>query len=53
MGKAPEPDEYTCSEQNGIRVCVRNDVQTKNDELSIRYSKLLFKESLSVDGIAY
>lgn len=53
MGKAPDPAEYNCTEENGIQVCVRNDVQTRDDEIRINYSKLLFKESLTVDGLAY
>lgn len=52
-GKPVNADEYTQYESNGINVYVRNDVETKNGELTLTVMKFLFKESLVVEGIAY
>lgn len=53
MGKAPDPQEYTCSEDNGITVCVRNDVVAIDDTITIGSAKLLFRENLTVEGLAF
>lgn len=53
MGKpALDLDEYNIINVDGITVYVRNDVQAHDDEIRIKYAKILFKESLIVEGIA-
>lgn len=54
MGKpTDEPDKFTVTTVNGINVYVRNDVQSGDAGITIKYSKFLFKESLVVEGIEY
>lgn len=54
MGKPRgDVEDYELTDVNGIGVYVRRDVQTLDDGLAIKYAKFLFKESLTVDGIAY
>ena len=53
MGKPEDLEEYDKYEVDGIDVYVRVDVVTKNDELKIKYSKLLWNEKLTVEGMAF
>lgn len=54
MGKPEEEvDDFDLYEEKGIKVYVRCDVQTKNDEITISYKKILFKGKLVVQGIDY
>lgn len=51
MGKPSEIDDYDLYQVDGIDVYVRCDVQAKNDELTIKYSKLFWNEKLIVEGM--
>ena len=53
MGKPEDLEEYDKYEVEGIDVYVRIDVITKNDELKINYSKLLWNEKLTVEGMSF
>ena len=53
MGKPEDLDDYDKYEVDGIDVYVRVDVITKNDELKINYSKILWNEKLTVEGMAF
>jgi len=53
MGKPIESELYNEYVVDNIVVYVKNDVQTKNDELKIKYTKLLWNEKLVVEGMAF
>ena len=53
MGKPIESELYNEYVVDNIVVYVKNDVQTKNDELKIKYTKLLWNEQLVVEGMAF
>lgn len=53
MGKPADMDDYDKYEVDGIDAYVRCDVQAKNDELKIKYSKILFSEKLTVEGMLF
>lgn len=53
MGKPKDMDDYDKYEVDGIEVYVRCDIQAKNNELKIKYSKILFTEKLIVEGMIY
>lgn len=46
-------DDYDKYEVDGIDAYVRCGVDAKNDELKIKYSKMLFKEKLTVEGMMF
>lgn len=48
---AEDPALYETTEVNGINVHVRHDVLSGDDGIQVRYSKVLFKESLFLKGI--
>lgn len=52
MGKPEgDADDFDLYETDGIHVYVRCDLATKDDKVTIQYSKFFFKESLTVQGI--
>lgn len=51
MGKPSEIDDYDLYQVDGIDAYVRCDIEAKNDEVKIKYSKLLWNEKLIVEGI--
>ena len=54
MGKPEEDlDDFDKLDSEGIEVYVRVDVQAKNDELKVKYSKLLWNEKLVVEGMMF
>lgn len=53
MGKPADLEDYDKYEVDGIDIYVRVDVITKNDELKINHSKLLWNEKLTVEGMAF
>ena len=53
MGRPEDLEEYDKYEVDGIDIYVRADVITKNDELKINYSKLLWNEKLTVEGMSF
>lgn len=53
MGKPKDLEEYDKYEVDGIDIYVRADVITKNDELKINHSKLLWNEKLTVEGMEF
>lgn len=53
VGKPDDIDDYDEYKVSNINVYVRCDVQTKNDELKIKYSKILWKENLVVEGMLF
>ena len=53
MGKPANINDYDKYEVNGIDAYVRSDVDAKNDELKIKYSKILFMEKLTVEGMIF
>ena len=53
VGKPANVDDYDKYEVDGIDAYVRCGVDAKNDELKIKYSKILFKEKLTVEGMMF
>lgn len=53
VGKPDDIDDYDEYKVSNINVYVRCDVQAKNDELKIKYSKILWKENLIVEGMLF
>lgn len=53
MGKPADLDDYDKYVVDGIDAYVRVDTQAKNDELKIKYSKILFSEKLTVEGMQF
>lgn len=46
-------EEYDVYPVDGIDVYVQKTINAKDDTLKINYTKILFKESLTVDGIVF
>ncbi|MBC8587913.1 hypothetical protein H8707_06645 [Tissierellaceae bacterium BX21] len=54
MGKPEEVlDDFDKYDSDGIEIYVRCDVQAKNDELKVKYSKILWNEKLIVEGMLF
>lgn len=53
MGKPEELEDFDLYTVDGINTYVDVGVQTKNDELLVKHAKILFKEKLIVEGMAY
>lgn len=54
MGKPEEDiDDFDKYDSDGIEIYVRCDVQAKNDELKVKYSKILWNEKLIVEGMLF
>lgn len=53
MGKPDNMDEYNHYKVGDIDVYVKSNVIAKDDELRIKCVKLLWKEKLVVEGMAY
>lgn len=53
MGKPEELDDFDLYTVDGIKAYVDVAVQTKNDELLVKHAKILFKERLIVEGMAF
>lgn len=53
MGTPSELEDYNKYDAGGIDVYVNVDVNAKNDELKVKYSKILWNEKLTVDGMAF
>ncbi len=52
MGKpSGELSEYSIQDVDGVSVYIRNDVQANEEGIKIKYAKILFKESLIVEGV--
>ena len=53
MGKPEELEDFDLYTVDGINAYVDVAVKTKNDELLVKYAKILFKERLIVEGMAF
>ncbi|NLX62437.1 MAG: hypothetical protein GXZ06_08080 [Tissierellia bacterium] len=53
MGKPDNIKDYNHHRVGDIDVYVKTDVVAKNDELTIKYSKFLWSEKLTVEGMVY
>lgn len=55
MGKPEEEDleDFDLYTVDGINAYVDVGVLTKNDELVVKHAKILFKEKLIVEGMAF
>lgn len=53
MGKPEEVEDFDLYTVDGINAYVDVGVITKNDELVIKHAKILFKEKLIVEGMAF
>ena len=55
MGKPEEEelDDFDLYEVDGINAYVDVGVNAKNDELLVKHAKVLFKEKLVVEGMAF
>lgn len=53
MGAPTNLEDYDKYETDGINVYVSVDVNAKNDELKVNYSKILWSEKLTVEGMAF
>ncbi len=55
MGKPEESelDDFDLYEVDGIHAYVDVGVLTKDDELIVKHAKILFKEKLIVEGMAF
>ena len=51
MGKPQDIDEYYTYKVGDIDVYVKSDVKAKDDEITVKYTKILWTEKLSVEGI--
>ena len=53
MGKPEELDDFDLYTVDGINAYVDVGVLTKNEELVVKHAKILFKEKLIVEGMAF
>ena len=53
MGKPEELEDFDLYVVDGINAYVDVAVQTKNGELVVKHAKILFKERLIVEGMAF
>ncbi len=53
MGKPADIDAYDKYQVGEIDAYVKRGVQAKNDELIIKYAKILFSEKLTVEGMMF
>lgn len=53
MGKPEDMEDYDEYKVSDINVYVRCDIKAKNDELKIKYSKILWNEKLTVEGMLF
>jgi len=51
MGKPQDIDKYYMYKVGDIDVYVKSDVKAKDDEITVKYMKILWTEKLSVEGI--
>lgn len=51
MGKPQNIDQYNMYKVGDIEVYVKSDIKAKDDEIKIKYTKILWVEKLSVEGI--
>jgi len=53
VGSPESPDDYDVFETEGITVYIRKGTQTKNGKLTVTLIKMLWMESLTVEGMEY
>lgn len=53
MGKPENVEDYKYHKVGDIDVYVKSDVMARNDELVIKYAKILWSEKLTVEGMIY
>ena len=53
MGKPENIEEFNLHKVDDIDVYVKSDVIAKDDELKIKYTKILWKERLTVEGMLF
>ncbi len=53
MGKPENIEEFNLHKVDDIDVYVKSDVVAKDDELKIKYTKILWKERLTVEGMLF
>lgn len=52
-GSPDSPSDYDVFEDNGITVYIRKDVKAEKDTLTVTLVKMLWMETLTVNGMAY
>ena len=53
MGKPENTEGFDLYKVSDIDVYVKSDVIAKDDELNVKYTKILWKEKLTVDGMLF
>jgi len=53
VGTPDSPEDYDVFQTDGITVYVRKGTQTVNDSLTVTVIKMLWMQSLTVEGMAY